>query len=185
MGRFKMREWRLVRDCASASRRILLRSACLLLAMVSVLLLQSASTWAIDGLQYIASYDDLIRAFGPNSAAGVWHHTTHGQAEGRRIDNFDEITYLNKYPDLRAAFGRDTQAATIHYITYGYFEGRTDKRNILLIIADDMGVDVAEFYPVAAGRRPTQPAAPSIPNLVGLARQGPRSSPVVMDFGPE
>jgi arylsulfatase B len=43
--------------------------------------------------------------------------------------------------------------------------------NILLIIADDFGVDVASFYPLGP-RRETTPRAPPMPNLQELARQG-------------
>ncbi|HEX6013611.1 MAG TPA: sulfatase-like hydrolase/transferase [Geminicoccaceae bacterium] len=44
-------------------------------------------------------------------------------------------------------------------------------RNILLIIADDFGVDVAEFYPTSV-REVTTPPAPPMPNLRALARRG-------------
>ena len=43
--------------------------------------------------------------------------------------------------------------------------------NILLLIADDFGVDVASFYPKDS-RRETTPPAPPMPNLQALARQG-------------
>jgi hypothetical protein len=82
---------------------------------------------AINGLQYIASYPDLIRSLGANEAAGQQHYLQFGQAEGRIPDLFNEVQYLAKYPDLQAAYGTDTRAATIHYILYGFAEGRTDK----------------------------------------------------------
>ena len=80
-----------------------------------------------DGLEYIASYPDLIRAFGANAAAGTQHYLTNGQAAGRVPDSFNAHQYLANYADLRAAFGTNLAAARIHYITHGYFEGRTDK----------------------------------------------------------
>ena len=43
--------------------------------------------------------------------------------------------------------------------------------NILLLIADDFGVDVASFYPLGS-RRQTTPAPPPMPNLEALAQQG-------------
>ncbi len=43
--------------------------------------------------------------------------------------------------------------------------------NILLIIADDMGVDVSSFYPQAS-RTATTPPAPNAPNLAKLAAKG-------------
>ena len=39
-----------------------------------------------EALNYIASYDDLITAFGTNSSAASDHYTNHGQTEGRAID---------------------------------------------------------------------------------------------------
>ena len=44
-------------------------------------------------------------------------------------------------------------------------------QNILLLIADDFGVDVASFYPKGS-RRETTPPAPPMPNLQALARRG-------------
>ena len=82
----------------------------------------------IDGLQYIASYPDLIKAFGANVAAGQQHYLQFGQHEGRQIDTFDEKQYLANYSDLVAAFGSDGNAATVHYVGNGYFEGRTDEK---------------------------------------------------------
>lgn len=45
-------------------------------------------------------------------------------------------------------------------------------RNLLVIIADDLGIDVSEFYPTSAGRHVTTPPAPPMPNLDALAQQG-------------
>jgi arylsulfatase A-like enzyme len=44
-------------------------------------------------------------------------------------------------------------------------------RNILLIIADDLGIDAATLYP-AASRLETEPPAPPTPHLIELARHG-------------
>jgi arylsulfatase A-like enzyme len=43
--------------------------------------------------------------------------------------------------------------------------------NVLLLIADDFGVDLARFYPLGP-RRQTTPPPPPMPNLEALARQG-------------
>jgi arylsulfatase A-like enzyme len=51
-------------------------------------------------------------------------------------------------------------------------EARAQSRNVLLIIADDFGVDVAEFYPTSAARLVTNPPAPPMPNLKRLAGRG-------------
>lgn len=80
-----------------------------------------------DPLQYLASYGDLIEAFGTDTAAATQHYITNGQFEGRLIDGFDQEQYLRNYEDLSNAFGSDGNAATLHYITNGYFEGRTDR----------------------------------------------------------
>ena len=44
-------------------------------------------------------------------------------------------------------------------------------RNILLILADDYGIDVTRYYPTS-DRRATTPPAPATPNLAALARAG-------------
>lgn len=77
------------------------------------------------GLEYIASYTDLMNAFGTNGTAGEAHYWQTGQFEGRTV-SFDPVQYLANYADLQAAFGSDTEAAALHYITNGYAEGRTD-----------------------------------------------------------
>jgi arylsulfatase A-like enzyme len=45
-------------------------------------------------------------------------------------------------------------------------------RSVLLILADDFGVDAAAFYPTSADRRATKPPAPPTPNLANLAKRG-------------
>jgi Ca2+-binding RTX toxin-like protein len=79
-----------------------------------------------NGEQYIASYPDLIVAFGDNPNAGHEHFIFQGVFEGRVQDNFDAAQYLANYSDLQAAFGTNEVLATEHYITNGFFEGRTD-----------------------------------------------------------
>ncbi|MGE3294044.1 MAG: Ig-like domain-containing protein [Geminicoccaceae bacterium] len=81
---------------------------------------------AFDPYQYIASYGDLIRAFGDDAAAGQRHYLTFGIAERRKPDDFDEKQYLANYADLRQAFGGNGELATQHFIRYGFAEGRTD-----------------------------------------------------------
>ena len=74
-------------------------------------------------LAYIASYDDLIQAFGANAAAGEQHYLSNGQAEGRSV-TFDGLQYIASYGDLIGAFGANAAAGTTHYITNGFAEGR-------------------------------------------------------------
>ena len=77
-----------------------------------------------EALRYIASYTDLIVAYGTDYAKGQDHYARNGALEGRSI-SFDPTAYLNKYADLRQLYGYDTYSATTHYITTGYYEGRT------------------------------------------------------------
>lgn len=85
-----------------------------------------------DGLQYIASYGDLVEELGADAAAGVDHYARFGRGEERVPDTFDEEQYLRNYADLRDAFGDDPDddtsgdLATEHYIQFGFAEGRTD-----------------------------------------------------------
>ena len=77
-----------------------------------------------DELGYIASYADLIGAFGTDTLAATKHYIASGSAEGRTV-TFDANAYLTKYSDLSAAFGANQELAKQHYITNGYAEGRT------------------------------------------------------------
>ncbi|MBI5910227.1 MAG: hypothetical protein HY848_09780 [Betaproteobacteria bacterium] len=76
------------------------------------------------GLKYIASYPDLIAAFGTNAAAGIAHYVQNGLHEGRTA-TFDGLKYIASYPDLIAAFGINAEAGIAHYIQSGLHEGRT------------------------------------------------------------
>jgi serralysin len=77
----------------------------------------------IDGLAYIASYPDLIKAFGLNANAGLNHYQNQGIKEGRTV-SFNALKYIASYGDLIKAFGTNTKAATEHFILSGYSEGR-------------------------------------------------------------
>ncbi|MEA3016755.1 MAG: hypothetical protein QOI38_1477 [Sphingomonadales bacterium] len=77
-----------------------------------------------DPLRYIASYPDLIEAFGADAEAGRWHWENFGKAEGRSPFLFDALIYGASYGDLIESYGTDTQALTLHYINQGYREGR-------------------------------------------------------------
>jgi hypothetical protein len=79
-----------------------------------------------NGLEYIASYPDLIQTLGPDRFAGEDHYLRFGEAEGRAPDTFSIPQYLENYPDVRAAFGTNGEAATVHFIEHGFAEGRTD-----------------------------------------------------------
>ncbi len=88
----------------------------------------------LSGLEYIASYDDLIEAFGGNGSAGVEHYNNHGRNEGRTV-YFDSLEYIASYDDLMAAFGVDAAAGVNHFIMNGRTEGRTTSFDALEYIA--------------------------------------------------
>ena len=70
----------------------------------------------VDGLRYIASYDDLISSYGTDADAGIQHFLQTGVSQGRS-EIFNAQDYLNRYDDLRASFGTDQSAATVHFIS--------------------------------------------------------------------
>lgn len=84
---------------------------------------------SFDAAQYGASYKDLIMAFGYDLPALTNHYLTHGMAEGRSLDNFDEFRYIaSSYVgngDLIKTFGLNGAAATEHYIKHGSAELRS------------------------------------------------------------
>jgi serralysin len=77
-----------------------------------------------DALDYTASYDDLIRAFGENTEAAFRHFAYGGFFEGRQQDSFDGLQYVAAYDDLLKAFGTDEHAAARHFVSTGHFELR-------------------------------------------------------------
>ncbi len=93
-------------------------------------------TWAqvqsgffkFDGLRYVASYPDLIRAYGADGDGAAAHYAAAGFAEGRSAYGFRALSYVAGYADLIAGFGTDEAAATRHYITAGQSEGRSPTR---------------------------------------------------------
>jgi hypothetical protein len=87
----------------------------------SALAASSAAPFA--SLAYIASYPDLMQAFGASGAAGFNHYALSGFAEGRSI-NFDGLEYIASYGDLMNAFGTIAEAGAGHFIQSGRFEGR-------------------------------------------------------------
>jgi len=84
----------------------------------------------LEAYNYIASYNDLISAFGIDIEAAKSHYKNHGIAEGRILTSFNAQVYLEKYSDLKAAFGDDETSALKHYIQYGFSEGRTDSATV-------------------------------------------------------
>jgi Ca2+-binding RTX toxin-like protein len=120
---------------------------------------------AVNGLEYIASYGDLMAAFGVNKAAGYQHFATQGLFEGRNI-GFDGLEYIASYGDLINAFHGELAAnpssdvGAQHYILAGHFEGRSadlfDASQYLANYADlqvAFGADTeaATFHYITAG----------------------------------
>jgi hypothetical protein len=95
---------------------------------------------AFDGLDYIASYGDLIGAFrsagSPHAVedAGATHFIDNGLAEGRST-TFNGLDYVASYSDLIAAFGVNSDAGAYHYIENGQREGRAPTFDGLSYIA--------------------------------------------------
>ncbi len=85
----------------------------------------SSNLTDFQALNYIASYGDLINAFGTDITSAKSHYTNNGKVEGRVLDDFDEWGYLASNNDLMKAFGSDTTQAVKHYIYYGNSEGRS------------------------------------------------------------
>ncbi len=84
--------------------------------------------------EYLASYVDLMAAFGANGAAGLNHFAAAGYAEGRTV-TFDGLEYIASYGDLVNALGPNADAGAAHYIQAGRFEGRTTSFDGLEYIA--------------------------------------------------
>ena len=87
-----------------------------------------------EALRYIASYPDLILAFGTDVNAARQHYREAGMAEGRSL-LFSPLAYIASYPDLITAFKTDGVAANVHYIRSGFNEGRVISFNPLAYIA--------------------------------------------------
>ncbi len=75
------------------------------------------------GFEYLASYDDLVAAFGLNEGAARDHLINTGTWEGRDV-TFDGLEYIASHADLMAAFGVDRALGAIHYLSSGEAEGR-------------------------------------------------------------
>ena len=87
-----------------------------------------------NALNYIASYPDLIRAFGDDQFFAAKHYFSNGIAEGRTV-TFDPLAYIASYDDLIRAFGTDATAGAEHYIKNGFREGRSTSFNALNYVA--------------------------------------------------
>jgi hypothetical protein len=111
---------------------------------------QAQAMTSLKVLSYIASYADLIGAFGDNTTAGASHYFSNGLPEGREI-TFDPLAYLCSYSDLMGAFGDNQTFAVEHYIKNGFAEGRQVSFDALAYIASYDDLTRAFGDNVAAG----------------------------------
>ena len=84
----------------------------------------SSNLTDFQALNHVASYGDLINAFGTDLISAKSHYTDYGKSEGRTLDDFDEWGYLASNNDLINSLGSDTTEAVKHYISYGYSQGK-------------------------------------------------------------
>lgn len=95
-----------------------------------------------DGLDYIASYGDLVAAFrGAGSMqavldAGASHEITYGIIEGRTT-SFNGLDYIASHPDLIVSLGADNDAGAYSYIESGAAAGRTTTFSGLAYVASN------------------------------------------------
>jgi hypothetical protein len=87
-----------------------------------------------DALEYVASYPDLVRALGPDAAAGAAHYRHYGAVEGRQV-GFDGLEYIASYADLITALGANREAGSVHFIDHGAAESRQTSFDGLQYIA--------------------------------------------------
>lgn len=99
-----------------------------------------------DALSYIASYPDLINAYGKGETwrmilNGQNHWRSYAAREGRTLI-FNPLAYINKYADMKQQYAVgskiDFAGAAEHFIRFGYAEGRTID-------------DASTFYPNSRG----------------------------------
>ncbi|NJR13048.1 MAG: hypothetical protein HC779_00370 [Phyllobacteriaceae bacterium] len=85
----------------------------------------TATGWSdAQALAYIASYQDLVSAFGTDAASGRLHYNQYGANEGRQTV-FNAGAYMAANPDVAAWAANDPAKATQHYISWGVWEGRS------------------------------------------------------------
>jgi hypothetical protein len=83
-----------------------------------------------DGLDYVASYPDLVEAYASAGSLqamqddGAKQYISNGLSQGR-LTTFNGLDYIASYPDLIAAYGANNDAGAYHYIEHGHIEGRT------------------------------------------------------------
>ena len=74
-------------------------------------------TTTFDGLDYIANYTDLMKAFGANNDAGATHYIDNGFSE-HRSTSFNVGAYESAHPDLIGKFSSNDAFLTAYINTY-------------------------------------------------------------------
>ncbi len=113
----------------------------------------------LDGLRYIASYENLANEFGPNGLRGLQHFDEFGQAEGKGI-LFDPEAYMAAHPGVRTYFESEGLvgdalliAATRHFINQGRYEigglplPQTFDAALYEVVGDAEGIAAADQPP--------------------------------------
>jgi hypothetical protein len=111
------------------------------MSLTALLVICSSSTFAMelddrnDKLSYIATWPDLIQAFGANPDSGWAHFEGAGHAERRYMTwNFLPAEYMADHADVAASCGFNANTAentdvlacgATHFINYGFREGRS------------------------------------------------------------
>ena len=72
---------------------------------------------------YLASYNDLMSAFGTDLDRAILHYYSFGAVEGRAPNHFNDTAYLQKYSDVANDSYYSSNAAE-HYVRHGRNEGR-------------------------------------------------------------
>ncbi|GAA0570635.1 hypothetical protein GCM10008942_19210 [Rhizomicrobium electricum] len=98
-----------------------------------------------DPLRYIASYSDLIQAFGADVEWGKRHYVNNGIAEGRNPTLFDPLAYIASYGDLIEAFGDNAVWGETHFIRNGYSEGRRTTFDSVAYLLNNPDLGAAGF----------------------------------------
>lgn len=119
---------------------------------------------SFDSGAYIASYDDLINAFGYDLTAGALHYGQNGLSEGRQI-TFEADEYIASYADLIQSLGYDLAGSAQHFINNGSKEGRLRDRfdanayltkysDLRAVYGDDLGAATEHYirFGFAEGR---------------------------------
>ena len=94
---------------------------------------------SFNGLDYIASYSDLIAGFKAETLSqiedsGAFHFINNGIHENRTT-SFNGLDYIASYSDLIKGYGANSDAGAFHYIENGVNENRTTSFDGLSYIA--------------------------------------------------